>query len=347
MLSVALDGNRANHVNYEAIPKTFEHQNGIVVTEKPIPPPWHFLKVAFQRTLSNSGMLGSRMTKKHVNEVLTTAKPEETLSFIVGLYLTHFPGQSTTFLNAVFGQVLSAFSGTYPGYQGCDTAFHDFAHTCQAAIAAVRILDGQRKIGRSPVLTPREFELCVAGILLHDIGLLKEVGDNSGTGAKYTLTHVDRGADFASKFLPAFYSTPDEVRLVQLGIHSTAMDADMSNLSFRNVRERFIGCVIGTADLLGQMAAPNYPDQLPALYREFREAASYSHQREGGIASYRSVEDLLRGTREFYQQYVRPMLESRWDGVYKLLEYHYSDHRNHYLIAIELNLDRIDRRLKS
>jgi hypothetical protein len=292
-------------------------------------------------------MLGSRMTNKLGDPALTTATPDETLGFIVGLYLTHFPGQSTTFLSAVFGQIQSAFSGTYPGCQGCDTAFHDFAHTCQAAIAAVRVLDGQKKTGRSPVLTPREFELCVAGILLHDVGFLKVVGDDSGTGAKYTLTHVDRGADFASRFLPAFDSTPDEVRLVQLGIHSTAMDVDMSKLAFCDARERFIGCVIGTADLLGQMAAPNYPDQLPALYREFREAASYSQLREGGIASYRSTEDLLRRTRDFYQKYMRRVLEREWDGVYKLLEYHYHDHQNHYLVAIEANLDRIDRRVKS
>lgn len=286
------------------------------------------------------------MAKKSDGDTaLPTGAPAETLSFITALFLTHFPERNTAFLTEAFNQVRNAFDGTYPGYQGCDTAYHDLAHTCQAAVAAVRILDGHCKSGQPPVLTSRDYELSVAGMLLHDIGFLKEVGDNLGTGAKYTLTHVDRGADFAAKFLPSLGATRDEIRQVQLLIRSTAMNVDMSKLPFRDPRERFIGCAVGSADLLGQMAALDYPERLPKLYREFAEAGMFSHLAKGGLASCQSAEDLLRDTRDFYRGYARRMLDHEWDGVYQLLKYHFPDGRNHYVEAISANLDRIDQLL--
>jgi hypothetical protein len=278
---------------------------------------------------------------------LPTSAPSETLSFITALFLAHFPERNTTFLTGIFKQIQKAFAGTYPGYQSCDTVFHDLAHTCQVAIATVCILDGYCKSGRLPVLTFRGYELAVAGILLHDIGYLKEVGDNRGTGAKHTFSHVERSADFAAKFLPSFGATPDEIRQVQLSIRSTAVNVDMSKLPFRDPGERFMGCVLGSADLLGQMAAPDYPERLPRLFREFAEAASYSHVATGGRASSQSAEDLLRRTREFYHGYARRMLDHEWDGVYHLLEYHFPDGRNLYVEAIDANLDRIDRLLEN
>jgi hypothetical protein len=279
--------------------------------------------------------------------LITTVSPEETLRLALAISLAHFPGQSTEFISTVFQQVQNAFAGTYPGYQRCDTASHDFAHTCQATVATARILDGHLKSGQPPALTARDFELGVAAILLHDIGFLKETGDDSGTGAKYTHVHVERGAKFAEKFLPRLGVTPDEVRIVQLAIRSTAMNVDMSKLPFRNERERFIGCALGTGDIFGWMAAPDYPERLPQLYREFTEAATPPPGHEDEIPSYRSAEDLLRRSREFYHGYVQQMLDQQWQGAYKALEHHFPDDRNHYLPAIEANLDRIDRLLAS
>ena len=48
-----------------------------------------------------------------------------------------------------------------------------------------------------PLLTDKLFELGLLGILMHDTGYLKRTEDMQGTGAKYTLTHVRRSAEFA------------------------------------------------------------------------------------------------------------------------------------------------------
>jgi len=259
--------------------------------------------------------------------------PQETLPYVRQLFLESFPGRSPEFLAAVFGRVSDLFAGRYPGYQACDTKFHDVAHTCQATVATLRILDGQRKSGRQPVLAARDFELAHAAILLHDAGYIKQAGDTEGTGAKYTLTHVERSAEFAGTFLAPFGVTDDEIRIVRLAIQCTGVQVDTSRLAFRDERERFLGCALGTGDMLGQMAAANYPEQLPALYREFAEA---------GITAYRDAADLMRRTRGFYAGDVRKLLNEEWGSVHQVLSCHFGDGRNLYFEAIERNLDRID-----
>ncbi len=262
--------------------------------------------------------------------------PDETLRFVFGILAQRFPGHRPALLSHVFITVRDLFAGGYPGYQACDTAFHDLTHTCQATVATTRIVDGHIASGTPPKLTARDFELAVAGILLHDVGFLKETGDSAGTGAKHTHVHVVRSADFAGRFLPQFGLTNDEVRIVQLAIHCTGVNVDTTRLDFHDDRARFIGHALGSGDILGQMAAPDYPDRLPALYREFKEA---------GLKTYTSAEDLMRQTRGFYESYVKRMLDTQWGAVYRALPHHFPDGVNYYLAAIEANLDRIDARL--
>jgi len=46
---------------------------------------------------------------------------------------------------------------------------------------------------------------------------------------------------------------------------------DVTRLVFRTELEKLVGFALATADLLGQMAAPDYVDKLPILYLEFAE----------------------------------------------------------------------------
>ena len=259
---------------------------------------------------------------------------------ITSVFQAHYAGRDTSFLRAAFREVQRLFEGQYPGYQACDSAYHDFAHTRVATAAVARILDGHMKSGESPRLTPRDFELAIAAILLHDTGYIKKDGDHDGTGAKYTLTHASRSVEFAHVFLTHLAATPDEVWTVQAAIRYAGMEGEETPPV--SARSRFIGCVVGAGDILGQMAAPDYPELLPSLYNEFHEATVFTGRFDTPIASYKSAVDLMRRTREFYQTFVQRMLTTRWGRVHEALRYHFADGRNHYLDAIARNLDRID-----
>jgi len=272
-------------------------------------------------------------SRKPISGVLDFRNPHETLRFVCDLFNESFPGSSPEFLTGVFKNVCDLFAGRYPGYQACDTKFHDLVHTCEATAATMRILDGHIKSGQPPALSARDFELTVAAILLHDCGYIKQNGDNEGTGGKYTLTHVERSGEFAAKFLPPLGVTTDEVRLVRLAISCTGIQVDTSKLEFRDKRERFLGCALGAGDMLGQMAGDDYPERLPELYREFVEA---------GIATYSSATDLMRQTRKFYEGRVAQLLNEEWGQVHRVLPQHFGNGRNLYLEAVNRNLDRID-----
>lgn len=268
-------------------------------------------------------------------------------SFIQQTFGTHFSAESPDFIDRVVDRVGDLFAGRYPGYQASDTAYHDFTHTCEATVAAVRILDGHLRSGTPPALSHRDFELMVVASLLHDSGFIKEDGDDEGTGAKYTVTHVQRSGQFTAKFLKEFDVTADEIRLVQLAIECTGVMVDVDSLPFKDGRERFMGSVVGSGDMLGQMAAPDYPEKLDGLYREFAEAAHYPGAQGSGINTYESAGDLMKRTRSFYEEHVRGMLDSQWGGVHQVLTHHFPEGQNEYFQSIDTNLERIDRMLQS
>ena len=104
----------------------------------------------------------------------------ETLTFINQLLGSHFPAESTNFIDRVFERVGDLFEGRYDGYQHSDTTYHDFTHTCEATVAVVRILDGHIRSGNPPSLNYHDVELMVVASFLHDSGFIKEVGDDEG-----------------------------------------------------------------------------------------------------------------------------------------------------------------------
>ncbi len=274
-------------------------------------------------------------------------KTDETSDFIVKTFASHFPDASTTFLEKVFEKIQDLFEGRYPGYQQSDTAYHDFTHTCRAAVAVTRILDGHIKGGKTPILEWRDFEMVIAATLLHDSGFIKKSDDATGTGGKYTLTHVKRSEEFAATFLPEFGVTADEIRLLQLVIDCTGVAVNVEYLPFSDDHERFLGWVLGTGDILGQMAAPDYPESLHGLFQEFSEAAAYSNANGSWIEDYSSAEDLMKKTRSFYEGYVQWMLQTQWGGVHEALLLHFGKGKNRYIECVEANIENIEQKVHS
>ena len=156
----------------------------------------------------------------------------------------------------------------------------------------MQLLEGRYRARVTPVLDIRHFELAIAAVLLHDTGYLKLRSDREGTGAKYTLVHVIRSCAFAASYLPTIGFTGDETELIMNAIRCTGPRSSISQLHFSGDVERFIGCALATADFLGQMAAPDYVDELAFLYAEFEESDDFFNTpRDQRL--YRSVRDLI------------------------------------------------------
>jgi len=188
-------------------------------------------------------------------------------------------------------------------------------------------------------LTLRDWELAIAAIVFHDTGYLKRRGDSDGSGAKYSSIHVGRSCFHAWDLLPGFGFTNEELRKIQNAICATGISVRMDKIPFRDPSEWLIGAIVATGDMLGQMAAEDYPERLAGLYLEFREATAFSRLEGAGLGMYRSLLDLLNGTEKFYYAYVTQVLDQEWRGVYRVLDDPYGN--NCYITRIRTNLARI------
>jgi len=260
-------------------------------------------------------------------------------------YVSMFPGGDQFFVPGVFGWALDCFSGKYRDYQAVDARYHDFEHTLQGTLCMARLLRGRHFAEVEPRLTQRMVQLGILAILLHDTGYLKRRDDTDGTGAKYTVVHVPRSAEFAAELLGEKGYPDAEIRAVQHMIQCTGVDAVLSVIPFQDELEKVVGFALGTADLLGQMAAEDYADKLPILYSEFAEAARYTKDRTHFIAMFSSASDLMRKTPAFWEKYVLVKLDRDFGGLHRFLNDPYPSGRNEYLERIELNMERLKQRM--
>ena len=247
--------------------------------------------------------------------------------------------QSAYLVDRLFQDVTRMFAGKYPGYQAIDMVYHDLEHTLQTTVCLCQILEGRQAARARPLLGRRDCELMLAAMLLHDTGYLKRTGDRQGTGAKYTLVHVRRSGEFARDYLPSLGFSTDEITDVTTAISCTGPTNKLPAVFFRRPEARVIAMIVVTADYLGQMAAAEYVDELPILFREFEEAYDFEGV-PAAARAFQSAPDLIRKTPAFWDKFVRPMLDDDLERVYRFIAPS-ADGTNPYFTAVEHNIARV------
>jgi hypothetical protein len=254
-------------------------------------------------------------------------------------YVFLFPDSDPQFVSRAFGWAVDAFRGRFPGYLPVDTRYHDLEHTLQGTLCLSQLLRGRAEAEATPPLGKRAFELAILAILLHDTGYLKTRTDRSGTGAKYTKTHVSRSCTFADHLLRHKGVSDREILAVQSMIRCTGMGTNPSSIYFDSEEHRIAGYALGTADLLGQMAADDYVEKLPILFEEFKESSRFN-----GAESelFTSAEDLMRRTPAFWARYVQPKIESDFAGLFRYLAKPKPNGINPYIERILVNMTKLE-----
>ncbi len=273
--------------------------------------------------------------------------PENILEQIGKIHDENYGNHGVPFISRVFGDIVDLFNGEWPGYHRCDTQYHDLYHTMQTVPPFVEIVSGWNKSGASPRISEDFFSFGTIAVLLHDTGYIREIGDDEGTGAKYTLTHVQRSIDFANIYLRQIGLPVAEIRHVLNVIRCTGVTIDL-NVRFRNDEERIVGCALGTADLLGQMSSPDYIDTLPVLFDEFAESYSFEgveklHRK--GSTLYADADELIRSTPTFYEEVALKRFKMM-GSMETYIPYHYGGKRNPYMTAIQKNIKTIKQKWK-
>ena len=230
----------------------------------------------------------------------------------------------------VFEDVFKLFRGEYPGYQKCNTLYHDFKHTTDCLLAMARLIHGASLNGLT--LPDRDVILGLTAALFHDSGYIQGDDDQEGTGAKYTLVHVERSVAFMEKYFHQAGLPLRDLNYCQCCVRCTGLEVKIGGIPFESAHHQAVGWMLGTADLLGQMADRNYLERLPFLYQEFKEAH---------VPGFECELDLLRKTPAFWE-FTQFRMASELGNVARYMRGHF---REWWGLNRDLNRETIERNI--
>lgn len=267
-------------------------------------------------------------------ELTDTNSPADTLAEIKKILHLIDPSLDPTPIEIIFDDIVHLHNGEFPGYKASNTKYHNLEHTCSTALAAARLIHGLHVQGQ--VFSPRVIQLCLIGALFHDTGLIQAEEEVEGTGARHTIGHEDRSIALMGKYLADHDYSQDDIRDCGHMIKCTELFFPMEDIPFESEEVWTMGKIVGTADLVAQMADKNYQEKLPLLFMEFQEA---------GMQGFETPLELFSKTEEFYRKVARKRMRNELKGISEAALYHFQERwnidKNLYEESIKFNIRRM------
>jgi hypothetical protein len=257
-----------------------------------------------------------------------------------------YPGMPLRVMRQAFEDFDRLFRGRMPGYLGCDTVYHDIQHTLDMTLALGRLIQGHElSVASGDRLGAPRAILGIITSLFHDAGYIRHARDEfRRNGAEFTRSHVSRSALFLDRYLSQIGLGAASGVARQI-VHYTGYEVRLDQIRVVADKDRKLGHLMGTADLLAQMADRCYLEKCrDRLYPEFVLGGIAVWRDHNGrvITRYRSGLDLLRQTPAFFRQVCEPRLERSFEGAYRYMDAVFEG-RNPYMVAIERNLFYLER----
>ncbi len=276
------------------------------------------------------GVGGAKMEAIQLSRLVEMGNPDHVLRevrTIISMLFSEFDFET---LNCVFTDVVGLFRGDYPGYRECTTEYHDLKHTTDTFLAMARLIHGAVITGK--VLTQKQVRLGLICSLMHDTGFIQTRDDDVGTGAKYIDVDTKRSIEFMQRYRAENGYPEEDFNDFASILTCTDLAAEIDKIPFASPETELLGKLLGTADLMGQMADRTYLEKLLFLFYEFRE---------GGVMGYDNELHLLQKTRDFYEM-TSKRLAGDLSGVHEYMRHHFRVRweldRDLYMEALERNM---------
>lgn len=277
---------------------------------------------------SMQSMAGKR--QKTLSDLIDTSDPKSVFEEVKNILDMMFRESSYQVIEQAFADTMRLFNGEYPGYKRCTTPYHDLKHATDTMLAMARLIHGAILAGHS--VTEPQVTLGLMCALMHDTGYIQKEEDTVGTGAKYTGSDTIRSIEFMKAYLADNGLIREQFAPYADVLICANLDTKVAELSFPSPTVELLCKLMGTADLMGQMADRIYLEKLLRLYEEFQEAE---------VAGYADELDFFKKTKDFYEM-VKERLRGEFDGVCDLVQHHFRERwgidRNLYIEAIESNI---------
>lgn len=268
------------------------------------------------------------------SQLVDMYNPAAVFEEVKSIFVSSYPVGEFEDVRKVYRDFLALYGGQYPGYCACNTHYHDEMHITDSLLAMARLIDGYNAARKK--LPVQLVKLGFIAAIFHDTGFIQSVHDMKGTGAKYTLTHVERSINFVKNYFVKNNYGKNDARIAANLILCTDMMLPMEKIKFESPAERTAGLMLASADLLGQMASRCYLERLLFLYREFRE---------GRVKGYPSELGLLRKTLDF-SKFIRKRLKVTLENAVQYVHLHfkkkYRIDKNFYREAMEKQLNYLE-----
>lgn len=294
-------------------------------------------------------MLRDRRSDHDVTNAVLVSRWEPVWEVVHDSFTKLYPGMPFRVLRQAFEDFDDLFRGRLPGYLGCDTVYHDIQHTLDMTLAMARLIQGHElSVAESDRLGAPRAILGVIVSLFHDSGYIRHKDDEARrTGAEFTRSHVTRSALFLDRYLNQI-GLGAASGIARQVVHYTGYEVRLDQIRVVAEKDRKLGHLMGTADLLAQMADRCYLEKCrDRLYPEFVLGGIAVWRDPSGriITRYRSGLDLLRQTPAFFRQVCEPRLERSFEGAYRYMDAVFEG-RNPYMVAIDRNLFYLERVLE-
>jgi hypothetical protein len=285
-----------------------------------------------------------RLNQNDVSNRVNVESAPQVRDAVLEIFAHRYPAVDFTQMGRAFDDVQALFEGRFPGYLACDTLYHDIRHTLDMTLAMARLVDGHDRIcAPQDRLGARRAALGVIIALLHDSGYMKRESEREiENGAIFTKIHVTRSAEMLTNYLPTV-GFAAEAEVGAHIVHFTGYEINIEDIPVDNPKDRLLGCMVGTADLIGQMSDRLYLEKCrDFLYQEFVYGRIARETMPDGkeIVRYSSPQDLIIKTPGFYEYVARTRIRDKLDGVDDYAAAHF-DGPNLYTSAIEGNFNHL------
>ena len=204
-----------------------------------------------------------------------------------------------------------------------DAMYHDVEHTCLVTLCGQEIFCGKKiKEGN---LSSKDWLHFTISLLFHDIGYVKNIlqkddGNDqitndsnkvicltpTQTDATLTPFHVERGKLFIDQRV--WNEHIDKNILMDLISYTQFPKPEIDKpIGAEGEKFQALANLVGSADLIGQLADPMYDEKIPRLFYEFQESGTAEKM------GYHSPQDLREGFPGFFINFVRPHIQSALD----------------------------------
>ena len=276
-----------------------------------------------------------RRSDYDVTDSVQTTSPEAVVTEVRRIYVDLYGKAGGGLVDQPFKDFAALYRGENPNFHGCDTNYHDIQHVLDVTLAMARLLHGYQHFARVP-LDERLFRFGLVLALYHDSGYIRHRNDKRHVnGAEYTLTHVARSGRLLRSYMPTI-DMADLAPVAERVVHYTGFEVPVDKIKVPQPVFAVIGNLLGSADILGQMADRCYLEKCyERLFPEFVLGGIATRKNERGEDEvvFESGADLISKTPTFYKHAAR-RLEGDLDAAYRYVEHHFGG-KNVYLEAIE------------